>query len=158
MTTLARWDPFREMMALRGTMDRLFEDSMQSMNLTPQGNVDAVFSLPVDVTEDEGEYIVKASIPGMPIESLEITIENNVLTISGKHETETEKEDRHYIVHERRVGQFRRSITLPSTIDESGITAESENGVLSVHVPKTEAAKPKRIKVNMPKEIESKAA
>ena len=157
MATLTRLDPFREMMALRSTMDRMFDDSLQSMRGSSSGNGESAFSLAVDVTEDENEYVVQASTPGIPEDNLEITIENNVLTIAGEFKSETKREDVQYLVRERRLGQFRRSITLPATIDESAISAQFEDGVLSIHLPKAEIAKPKRMSVQSPKTIESQA-
>ena len=158
MATLTRLDPFREMMALRSTMDRMFDDSLQSMRGSSRENGESAFSLAVDVTEDEDEYVVQASTPGIAEEDLEITIENNVLTIAGEFKTEVKKEGAQYLVRERRAGQFRRSITLPATIDEGATSAKFDEGVLSIHLPKAEVAKPKRIAVQSQKTIEAKAS
>ena len=158
MATLTRLDPLREMMALRSTMDRMFDDSLQSMRGASRENGESAFSLAVDVTEDEDEYVVQASTPGIPEENLEITFENNVLTVAGEFKTEVEKEGAQYLVRERRSGQFRRSITLPATIDEDAISAQFDGGVLSIHLPKAELAKPKRIAVQSQKTIEAEAS
>jgi HSP20 family protein len=146
------------MMTLRSTMDRMFDDSLHSMRLSTREDGESAFSLAVDVTEAENEYLVRASTPGIPEEDLEITLENNVLTISGEFESESEQEGVQYLVRERRVGRFRRSITLPATVDEEGISAEFNAGVLSIHLPKAEVAKPKRITIQSQKTIESTAS
>ena len=158
MATLTRWDPFREMMTLRSTMDRMFDDSLQSMQVSSRENGESAFSLAVDVTEADNEYVVRASTPGIPEENLEITLENNVLTVAGEFESETEQEGVQYLVRERRSGRFRRSITLPATVDEEGISAEFDAGVLSIHLPKAEIAKPKRIAIQSHKTIEATAS
>lgn len=158
MATLTRWDPFREMMALRSSMDRMFDDSLQAMRTQAREGSESAFSLAVDVTEDENEYTVRASTPGIAKEDLNITIENNVLTIAGEFRTEIEEEGVQYLVRERRAGMFRRSITLPATINENAITAEFDAGVLSIHLPKAEAAKPKRIAIGGQKTIEAAAS
>ena len=158
MATLTRLDPFREMMALRSSMDRMFDESLSSMRHSSRDNGESAFSLAVDVTEDENEYVIQASTPGICEEDLEITLENNVLTVSGEFKSEIEKEGAQYLVRERRTGQFRRSITLPATIDESAVSAQFNDGVLSIHLPKAEVAKPKRIAIQNQKTIEAKAA
>ena len=158
MATLTRWDPFREMMALRSTMDRMFDDSLQSMRMTTRENGETAFSLAVDVAEDENEYTVRASTPGIAEDEMDITIENNVLTIAGEFQSEVEKEGAQYLVRERRTGQFRRSLSLPATVDEEGITANFDSGVLTIHLPKAEVAKPKRIAIESHKTIEAKAS
>ena len=158
MATLTRWDPFREMMTLRGSMDRMFDDSLRTMRMSTQDNDVSAFSLAVDVSEDENEYVVRASTPGIPEDQLEITFENNVLTVAGEFKSEDEQEGAQYLVRERRAGQFRRSITLPAVIDEDAITAQSDGGVLSIHLPKAEVAKPKRITIKSSKTVEAKAS
>jgi len=136
----------------------MFDDSLHSMRMSTKENGESAFSLAVDVTEDEHEYLVRASTPGIAEEDLEITVENNVLTIAGEFGSEREQEGVQYLVRERRTGLFRRSITLPATIDEDAITAHFDAGVLSIHLPKAEVAKPRRISIGNQKTIESKAA
>lgn len=154
MASLTRWDPFREMMTLRSTMDRLFDDTMRSMGT---GEGQSASSLALDVSENEGEYVVKASLPGIPEEELNVTLNNGVLSISGEFKAEEEKQDTRYHLRERRFGSFSRSISLPANVDEEAISASFEHGVLTVQLPKAEEAKPKRIAVQGRKTIEGQS-
>ncbi|RMF45746.1 MAG: Hsp20/alpha crystallin family protein [Anaerolineae bacterium] len=144
MTNLMRWDPFREMQALRETVDRLFESSLSNWAAEPRT---MGWTLALDVAESENEYVVTASVPGIKPEDLDITFTDNTLTIKGELKVDEEREDVRYHLRERRYGQFTRSIALPTTIDAEHIEAEYENGVLTLHLPKAEEARPKRINV-----------
>ncbi|MEW5871746.1 MAG: Hsp20/alpha crystallin family protein [Chloroflexota bacterium] len=158
MSNLIRWDPFREMMTLRNAMDQLFESAF----VNPSANWAQVsdWDLALDVAETENAFQVKASLPGIDPKDLEITYTNNVLTIKGETTEAKEAEDRRYLLRERRFGSFVRSISLPSTVDSEHIEASYEAGVLTLHLPKIEEAKPRRIQVRSesPKMIEGKAA
>jgi len=127
-------------------MDRMFED----LYGTQEGDWEKTFSwsLPLDVVENDNEYTVKASIPGVNPDDLEITYDNNILTIRGEMKAEEEKKDERFHLRERRFGSFSRSISLPTTIDPDRIQAEYKDGVLLLHVPKTEEVKPRKIAVN----------
>jgi HSP20 family protein len=134
------------MMVLRNAMDRLVDrDQFEMLGGAQPRN----WGLALDVSENEDEFIVKASVPGIKPEDIEITYDNKVLTIKGevKDEVEEEAEDRRYYMRERRYGNFCRSLSLPSMIDADAINASYEAGVLSLSLPKTEEAKPKRIEV-----------
>ncbi len=142
---MIRWDPFRDMLDMRRTMDRLLENSFMSPDVFQQGNV---MGLPLDVSENENEYIVKASLPGVNPDDIEITVNGNTVNIRGETTSENEQnEGETYHLRERRFGSFARSITLPTPIDSGKIQAHSDNGVLTLDIPKAEEAKPKRIQV-----------
>lgn len=136
-------DPYREMLSLRNTMDRLVDDSMYNRrwSWSPQEN------LALDVAETEEEYLVQASIPGINPDDLDITFTDKILTIKGEFKEEEEKEDVHYHLRERRYGSFSRKLRLPNTIKSDAIEAKYEDGVLTLHLPKTDEVKPKRITV-----------
>ncbi len=145
--TLARWDPFREMVSLRDAMDRLFEESF----ILPRrlfGDVwsSTVYQLPVDVYETGDEYVVEAVIPGIPVDKINIEFQNGALTISGEV-PRTEHEGATYHLRERWYGRFQRTLTFPTAVDADKIEATLENGVLRVHLPKTAEARPKQIRV-----------
>lgn len=151
MTTLTRWDPIRELSDMRRTMDRImdrFFDEPLSGNLAafPQRNGNA-WSLPIDVAEDADAYTIKASVPGINPEQIEITLNDNVLTIKGETSSESESKETNWHVRERRYGSFSRSVTLPTSVNADAVEATNENGVLTLRLPKTEAAKPKRIAI-----------
>ena len=154
---LTRWDPLREMMVLRNSMDRAFD---RELMLTPDSWKSFSWSVALDVVEDEDEYLVKASLPGINPEDLEITFDDNRLTIKGEVEQEKEDEEARYHLRERRYGSFTRSIKMPSGIDSEKIEAHYDKGVLELHLPKVEEVKPKKIaiKASSPKVIDAKAA
>jgi HSP20 family protein len=148
MNTLARWDPFRESQSLRSFIDRYFDEPFFSApQLWSQRNES--YALPLDVIEEEGEYIIKASIPGVNPEDVEITLTDNVLTIKGDMKQENERNEANYHVRERSSGSFMRQIALPTAVTSDHVEATNENGVLTLHLPKSEAAKPKKISVKM---------
>ena len=153
MSNLTRWDPFREMLSMRSALDRMFENSLATQEGFPQN----AWNLALDVSENSDEYTLKASIPGIDPDDLNITFNNNVLTISGETKSEQEKEDERYHLRERRYGSFSRSVTLPSTVKGDEIQAGYDAGVLTLHIPKAEEARPKRISVHTGHVIEGKA-
>ncbi len=145
MTTLVRWDPFREMMQLQNAVDRLFEAELAST--MPLWRQSAAWALPLDVIETDDEFIVKASIPGINPDELDISLVDNVLTIKGEIKAEEESEDVRYHLRERRFGMFQRSISLPVPVNADKVEATYENGVLILHIPKAEEVKPKHISI-----------
>ena len=157
MSTLTRWDPFREMMALRNTMERLMEDVERPLWRAESSEF---LRLAVDVSETDDSFIVKASLPGINPEDLDISMTDNVLTIKGEIKMEEEKEGEKYHIRERRYGRFMRSLTFPVPVDADKIEATYENGVLTLVLPKAEEAKPKKIeiKTNGHKVIEGKVS
>ena len=155
---LTRWDPFRELMTIRNTMDRLFDSVIAGSPTTWQP---AAWDLALDVTESEDEFTVKASLPGINPDDLEITFTNNTLTIKGETKEEKDVEKAHYHLRERRYGSFARSITLPAGIETDKIQANYEVGVLKLRLPKAEEVKPKKIAIRTtasPKVIEAKVS
>jgi HSP20 family protein len=103
----------------------------------------------VDITEDEKEYLIKAELPEMKKEDVKLTVENNVLCISGERKYEKEEKDKKYHRVERAYGSFMRSFTLPDDADGAKVAAEYKDGILKVHLPKSEKAKPKSIEVKV---------
>jgi len=149
MADLTRWEPMREAMTLRDAVNRLFEESfVRPFGAWPQtaGNGGAV-ALAVDMYETGDDVVVKASLPGVNLEDVDITVTGNVLEIRGesKQETTDTKGDYHY--HERRYGSFQRSLTLPVDIQSDQVEATFENGVLTLKMPKAEQAKARQIKI-----------
>lgn len=156
MSNLTRWDPFREMMGFRSAMDRLFDETFLSPRSIWQP---ANWELALDVAETDDAFVVKASLPGINPDDLEVTYNANVLTIKGEIKEEKEIEEQRYHLRERRYGSFSRSISLPSSVKADAIEASYSAGVITLNLPKAEEAKPKRIQVNSvssPKMIEGK--
>ena len=158
MSNLIRWDPFRDMnnlrlWAVRNEMDRMFENTL----LGPFEPT--AWDLALDVAETDNEYLVKASLPGINPDDLEVTYNANVLTIKGDTREDKEVDQKRYYLRERRYGSFSRSVSLPSSVKPEKIEASYDAGVLTLHLPKAEEAKPKRIPVlagSVPKVIEGK--
>ncbi len=153
MANLTRWDPYREMLTLRNAMDRLFDSNFVGPNLAWQPET---MGVAVDVIENADGFVVKASLPGIKPEDLDITYQNNALTIKGEIKEEQEVEEARYYMRERRFGSFSRSFSLPTNIKEDAIQANFENGLLTLTLPKAEEAKPKRITVQGEPMIEAK--
>jgi HSP20 family protein len=156
MSNLTRWDPFQEMMAWRSAMDRMFDRAITAPDAWTETDS---WNLALDVAETDNEFLVKASLPGIKPEDLEITYNANVLTIKGETKEEKDVNDKHYHLRERRYGSFSRSISLPATVKSEAIEASYDAGVLTLHLPKAEEAKPKRIQIKnggIPKMIEGK--
>ena len=145
MNTMIRWNPFGEMARMRSEIDRLFEDAFNA----PVGKWErnSVWGFPLDVTEADDTFTVKAAVPGMNPDDLEITITDNVLTIKGESQEEEVRDDEKVHLRERRFGSFMRSISLPTPVESDNVKATVENGVLTLQIPKAEAVKPKRIAV-----------
>lgn len=107
-----------------------------------------LMGFPLDVIENNKEYLVKASMAGFDPEKLEITYDNNVLSIKGEINEESEDtSEGKYHVREMRCGTFFRSISMPQQVDQSGISAESDNGILTVHLPKKPEVQPRKVEV-----------
>jgi HSP20 family protein len=147
---LTRYDPFREMLSLRRAMDRMFDRALD----TDSEWQPVAWNLALDVAENKDEFLIKASIPGINPDDLEITYTDNVLTIKGETKEEKEIKEDQYHLRERRFGTFSRSITLPK-IKAEAIEARYEAGVLTLKLPKVEEAKPKKIAIHVPKVIEA---
>ena len=144
------WDPFREMEEMQNRLLTLFGRRWPALRVQP----DEEFALmewlpPVDIEEDNREYIVKAELPGMKKEEVKLKVEGGTLTISGERKAEKEEKEKKYHRLERSYGTFQRSFTLPEGTQPEKISAEFKDGVLLVHLPKDEKAKPKAIEVTV---------
>ena len=159
MTTLARWDPIREIQALQTQFDHLFRpfarfsppgEEMPTNNWLPA----------VDLEESDDSLVLRAEIPGMRPEDIDVQFENGVLTIKGQRRFENQRDDRQFHLVERSYGSFVRSFTLPRSIDADRVQARYDNGVLELTMPKREEARPRRIPLTVgssesqPKQIE----
>lgn len=145
MALVRRWDPFRDFRTFDRQIDRFFGNGSGWPDRAPTATSD--WSPAVDIFEDENEVVVHAELPGVDAKNVELHVENNVLTISGERHLEHEDKKDHYHRVERAYGSFARSFSLPRLIDEDKIRAEYKDGVLQVHVPKHEKAKPRQIKI-----------
>jgi HSP20 family protein len=146
MAELVRWEPRREMTSLRDAMDRLFEDAfIQPGWFAPAWG--AAEMLPVDVYETDDQLVVKATVPGVKPEEIEVTVTGDLLIIKGEYKQEGKSEKPNYLRQERRFGSFCRQVGLPAGVSTEKAKATFENGVLTLEMPKAEAVKPKTVKV-----------
>jgi len=145
---MVRWDPAREMVSLREAMDQLFEESFLRPGFLG-GNDSASVQMPLDMYETENEVVVKAAIPGVKPEGIDVTVTGDLLSIKGEFRSETEEKDekRNYHRQERRYGSFSRQVTLPASVNAEACQAEFDNGVLTLKLPKAEEAKVKKVQI-----------
>lgn len=141
--SVSRWEPFKDFMTLRQAMDRLFEDSFGRPTRMWDGQSGAY--LPLDVYTTQDEVVIRASVPGINPDEVEVTVEGSSVTIRG--ETKAPQGQSTYLLQEQRYGPFARSIEIGIPIQADKAEAKFENGVLTLTIPKAEEVKPKIIKV-----------
>lgn len=146
MTNLVRWEPFRDAVSLRDAMNRLFKESVVQP-LTGWPAPVRAEALAMDMYETDDAIIVKAAIPGIKSDKLNISISGDILTIKGETSAEEEIKEENFIHRERCYGSFCRSLTIPLSVVTDKAEAEFEDGVLTLTLPKAEEVKPKAIKV-----------
>jgi len=143
MSNLTRWESVPEMMTLREAMDRLFDDAF-TRPLGPSG----LSAIPaIDLLQTTDEVVVKAALPGLEAEDVQISVTADSLTLRGEFKREEEQKDATYHILERRSGMFERSIRLPADVQTDKAKADFENGILTIILPKAEAVKPKTITI-----------
>jgi HSP20 family protein len=146
--TLVRWDPFRELEDMSERLNRVF--SRPSTRNSGNENLTVADWMPtVDISETEAEYLIKAELPEVKKEDVKVTVENGVLTLQGERRQEKEEKGKKFHRVERSYGSFVRSFSLPESVDEGAVKAEYKDGVLNLHLPKSERVKPKAIDVKV---------
>lgn len=149
--SMIRWEPFRDLVSTEDHFNQLFNESF-AWGLGDQREVSArTWVPPVDINETEDNLVLKAELPGIKPDDVEIRVEDNTLYLKGerKFEREVKEENLHRV--ERSYGTFSRSFSLPSSVDPEKIKAEYQNGILTLTMPKREEAKPKTIKIDVSK-------
>ena len=142
---LSNWPSFDRLSTLRNELDRLFDLSWSGRDSGLFGG----WSPALDVFDEKDHFVVNAELPGMKKEEIELSFEDGVLSISGERKQSTEKTAGETYRSERYFGKFQRSVTLATAVDSSRISASYKDGILAVTLPKSEAAKPKQIQVNV---------
>ena len=145
MSLARRSSPFGELLSLRQAMDRLFEDSY----VRPGGGYSGAEEqpLPLDVLATDDALIVRAALPGVKPDDVEITLTGDMLAITGEFRDEREQKGEQYLFQELRRGRFTRSVSLPSDLDRDGATASFENGLLTLRIPKAAETRPRQIRI-----------
>jgi len=150
--TLVRWDPFREFAQLQDRLNRVFNDAYSRGSLATDEGLMTTGSWvpPVDIYQNgDHELVIKAELPDMTREDIDITVDNGTLSIKGEKKLSTEVREDQFHRMERRYGIFSRSFSLPQTVDANKVAAEYKQGVLTVRLPLREEAKPRSIKVDV---------
>jgi len=147
---ITRWDPFRDVMTLQNRMNSLFRDFAGDGD-SPMAT--ASFVPAVDIYEDDKKVVLKLEVPGMEEKDLDVSVENNTLTVKGERKFEKEEKEENFHRIERRYGSFYRAFTLPQTVDTEHINASYNAGVLKLELAKKAEAQPKQIKVNVGKTL-----
>ena len=146
MTIVRRPSPFGELLSLRSAMDHLFEDSFVRR---PFGaGFDGPSALPLDVTRTADALVIEAVLPGIRPEDVEITVEDNTLSIRGEYREEKHEGEGEALVTEIRRGSVARTLTLPTGLEPDKATASFEHGVLTLKLPKAESVKPRQIRIS----------
>jgi HSP20 family protein len=145
--SLMRWDPFSEMPSLRQAMDQLLENSFIRPGSGQGGGQSGGYGFPIDVQEQGDTLVVKASLPGVKPDDVDVQIQQNVLLITGQHQAEQERPQGRYLLAERHTGRFSRAITLPVPVNADACEATFADGVLTLTLPKAEQARTKQIPI-----------
>lgn len=151
---ITKWDPFRDIMLLRDRMNRLFEDLVSTPKFEESDIIQSTWSPAVDIYETENELVLTAELPGVEEKDVEIKVEDNTLSLRGERKFEKETKEENYHRIERAYGSFFRSFSLPNYVDQEKISAEYENGLLKVRMPKKPEVKPRKVKIVKPQTAE----
>jgi HSP20 family protein len=140
---MQRWDPFRDLRQMDDTMSRLWRGFGGAQSGTEDWNIS------LDVVQRSDEIVVKASIPGVKPEAIELAIEDNILTLRADRKPDFEDDKSVYLIQERPTGSFYRALRLPDTVDSNKVQSTYENGILTIVLPKAEEKKKKQIKIQV---------
>jgi HSP20 family protein len=142
---LTRFDPMRDLEVLSSRLNRIFGMPMPAEESMPFGD----FMPAMDIEENDKEYLVTADLPAIPRENVKVGIADGVLSIEGERKQEKELKDRKFHKLERSFGKFVRRVSVPTDVDQAKVAAEVKDGLLMVHMPKAESAKPKVLNVKV---------
>jgi HSP20 family protein len=147
--TIERWASFPEMVGLRDAMNSLFQEGFEPPNGARSGRGAATFTLPLDITEAEDDFVVMASMPGIKPEDVQATVLGDTFTIRGESSVAEGRAGHNWLVRERRAGSFQRSVSLGTPINADKASAQFEHGVLTMTLPKSEQARPKQVNLSV---------
>ena len=144
----AAWSPFRQLSSLRDEIDRLFESPLNALTSSSQQFLSGWLPS-IDLYEDPDHFTLKAELPGMKKEDIDISLHGDVLTLSGERKQEEKFDSAEAYRSERFLGRFQRTFTLPIPVATDKVAAAYKDGILTVTLPKAEEAKPKQIQVSV---------
>ena len=149
MTTLTRFSPIYDVAVLQNRLNSIFSEFGRPFAGDNESLSSLSFVPPVDVYEDGQKLSLRMEIPGVRLEDIDVRVENSTLTVRGERRFSNEDKEENFHRIERRYGSFARTFTLPQTLETDNVTANCENGILSIEFPKKPEAKPKQIKVSV---------
>jgi HSP20 family protein len=150
INTITRWEPTKEFEDLQNRLSSFFGRGQLQRSQGGREDIDLAEWAPLaDITEDDNEYAIKAELPDVKKEDVHVAVENGVLSISGERKIEKEEKGKKFRRVERAYGSFLRSFVVPEDADPDKVQAEFKDGMLTVHLPKSEKAKPKKVEVNV---------
>jgi HSP20 family protein len=145
---ITRWRPFRDVISIQDEMNRLFDDFFGRPITRPEW-AEVAWCPCVDVSETKDDVIINTEIPGMSKDDVKVSVQDNILTLSGEKKQEKEEKDANYHRVERSYGSFSRSFTLPTTVQPDKVKAAYRDGILRITLPKSEEVKPKQIPITV---------
>ncbi len=146
---LIRWEPVRELSTIQNEMNRLFNTFFDAPAAANGGSVMRRWVPAMDLVETEDDFVLRADLPGLSEQDVNIELEDSVLTISGERKAQHEERKEGYYRVERSFGAFARSLTLPEGVDPAGVHAAFDKGVLEVRIPKPEERKPRKVAISV---------
>jgi len=144
--SIVRWDPFS---GIESIFDRMMSRSWPRLALGDEGGARLEWAPSADISETDKEYLIRAELPAVKKEDVNVTVDGGMITIQGERKQQSEEKNEKFHRVESVYGSFERSFSLPENIDTKGIRCESKDGVLTVHIPKTEAAKSKPVEIKV---------
>ena len=146
---MQRWDPFSDLRQMQNSMDRMWRRMGTSARNSEDSPDMEAWAVPLDVTQQGENTVIRASMPGVSPEDIQVSIEDNVLTIRGHSAKEVLDEGETYLMRERRTGSFHRALRLPDSVDPDKVEPRYEHGVLTISVPKAEAKRARQLQVQV---------
>ena len=146
---IQRWDPFSDLRQMQNTMDRMWRRVGTAARSSGDSPDMEAWAAPLDVTRKGDSTVIRASMPGVSPEDIQVSIEDNVLTIKGQTAREFQEEEESFLMRERRTGSFHRALRLPDSVDPDKVEPRYEHGVLTITVPKAEAKRARQLQVQV---------
>ncbi len=146
---MVKWDPFRDLVSIQDRMNKLFEQTLSRSSRSDEAAAATTWTPPVDIYETPETIVIKAELPGVAREDVDIQIQDNALVLRGERRFAKEVKEESYLRIERAYGPFHRSFTLPATVQQDKVRAVLRDGVLELELPKADSAKSKRITIDV---------
>ena len=146
---IMKWDSFKELTTIQDRINRLFDENIGRVRFPDIELAGGSWNPAVDIYETKDSIVLKAELPGLDKKDFSIEVKDNLLTLKGERKFEKETKEENYYRMERAYGSFTRSFTLPTSVDKDRVKAKFKDGVLEVMIPKTEAAKPKQVNIEV---------